>query len=88
LNSVDLERTVVQLHPGDLIIMVTDGVIDSKIEQVGQEDWMVKSLRQVEVVGPEALGEYLMNLARVNQDGVLKDDMTVIVLQFLEKGMF
>ncbi|NLY74319.1 MAG: stage II sporulation protein E [Firmicutes bacterium] len=88
LNSVDLERTVVQLHPGDLIIMVTDGVIDSKIEQVGQEDWMVRALRQVEVVGPEALGEYLMNLARVNQDGVLKDDMTVIVLQFIEKGMF
>lgn len=87
LNSVDLERTVVQLQPGDLIIMVTDGVIDSKIGQVGKEDWMIRALRQVEVVGPEALGEYLMNLARINQDGILRDDMTVIVLQFLEKGV-
>lgn len=88
LNSVDLERTVVQLQPGDLIVMVTDGVVDSKIEQVGKEDWMVRALRQVEVVGPEALGEYLMNLARINQDGILRDDMTVIVLQFMEKGVF
>lgn len=86
LNSVDLERTVVQLQPGDLVIMVTDGVIDSKIE-VGKEDWMLRALRQVEVVGPEALGEYLLNLARINQDGIPKDDMTVIVLHFLEKGM-
>jgi len=29
-----------------------------------------------------------MNLARINQDGVPRDDMTVIVLQFLEKGAF
>ncbi len=87
LNSVDLERTVVQLQPGDLIIMVTDGVADSKIE-VGKEDWIIRALRQVEVVGPEALGEYLMNLARINQDGILKDDMTIIVLHFMEKGLF
>jgi len=87
LNSVDLERTVVQLQPGDLIIMVTDGVVDSKIE-VGKEDWMIRALRQVEVVGPEALGEYLLNLARINQEGICKDDMTVIVLHFLEKELF
>lgn len=87
LNSVDVERTVVQLQPGDLIIMVTDGVADSKIE-IGKEDWLMRALRQVEVVGPEALGEYLMNLARINQDGISKDDMTVIVLHFLEKGIF
>lgn len=86
LNSVDLERTVVQLQPADLVVMVTDGVIDSKIDQVGKEDWMIRALRQVEVAGPEALGEYLMNLARINQDGIPRDDMTVIVLQFLEKG--
>lgn len=86
LNSVDLERTVVQLQTGDLIVMVTDGVIDSKIDQEGKEDWMIRALRQVEVVGPEALGEYLMNLARINQDGIPRDDMTVIVLQFMEKG--
>ena len=87
LNSVDLERTIVTLQPGDLIIMATDGVIDSKVNHSDKEDWMVRALRQVEVVGPEALGEYLLSLAKINQEGIPKDDMTVIVLQLQEKGM-
>lgn len=88
LNTVDVERTSMQLQPGDLVIMVTDGIVDSKPDQDGKEDWMVRALRQVEVVGPEALGEYLLNLAKINQDGEAKDDMTVIILQVLEKESF
>lgn len=87
LNAVDVERTTVSLQPGDLIIMATDGVIDSKENHSGKEEWMVRALRQVEVVGPEALGEYLLSLAKINQEGIPKDDMTVIVLQLQEKGI-
>jgi stage II sporulation protein E len=86
LNAVDLERTNMNLQAGDLVIMVTDGILDSKVNQPGKEEWMIRALKQVEVVGPEALGEYLLNLAKINQDGVPKDDMTVIVLQILEKS--
>jgi stage II sporulation protein E len=81
LNTVDIDRTVVQLQPGDLVIMATDGVADSKPNQPGKEDWVVRALRQVEVVGPEALSEYLLSLAKINYEGILNDDMTVIVLQ-------
>lgn len=81
LNTVDVERTVSQLQSGDLIIMVTDGIVDSKADNVNKEDWIIRALSKVEVVGPEALGEYLLNLARINQDGQPKDDMTVVVLQ-------
>ena len=86
LNTVDVERTVSQLQSGDLIIMVTDGIVDSKADKVNKEDWIVRALSKVEVVGPEALGEYLLNLARINQDGQPKDDMTVVVLQINRQG--
>jgi stage II sporulation protein E len=85
LNTVDVERTMTQLQPGDLVIMVTDGIVDSKPEQTDKEEWLVRALSKVEVVGPEALGEYLLNLARINQDGEPKDDMTVVVLQINKK---
>ena len=85
LNTVDVERTVLDLEPGDLVILVTDGVVDSKPVDPGKEDWIIRALRQVEVVGPESLGEYLLNLARINQDGAVKDDMTVVVLQLNER---
>jgi stage II sporulation protein E len=81
LNTVDVERTISQLQAGDLIIMVTDGVVDSKADCDNKEEWLIRALSKVEVVGPEALGEYLLNLARINQDGQPKDDMTVVVLQ-------
>ncbi len=84
LNTVDVERTEFHLQPGDLIVLATDGIIDSKANQAGKEDWVVRALRQVEVVGPEALGEYLLSLAKINLDGTLRDDMTVVVLQFTE----
>ncbi|MCL6591032.1 MAG: stage II sporulation protein E [Firmicutes bacterium] len=85
LNEVDIDRTVVQLQAGDLVIMVTDGVTDSKKNQPGKEDWVVRALRQVEVVGPEALGEYLLSLAKINCEGILNDDLTIIVLQLTDQ---
>ncbi|HBF35827.1 MAG TPA: stage II sporulation protein E [Firmicutes bacterium] len=84
LSSIDLERTTVQLQADDFVIMVTDGITDSKANQQGKEDWIIRALRQVEVVGPEALGEYLLNLAKINQGGIPMDDMTVIVLQIID----
>lgn len=86
LNTVDIERTVIQLQPDDLIIMATDGVVDSKPAVPGKEEWLLRALKQVEVVGPEALGEYLLSLAKINYDGIPQDDMTVIVLQIQEKN--
>lgn len=84
LASIDLERTSVQLQPDDLVVMVTDGIADSKPNQPDKEDWMIRALRQVEVASPEALGEYLLNLSKINQGGIPMDDMTVIVLQVMD----
>lgn len=84
LASVDLERTSLQLQQDDLVVMVTDGIVDSKQNQPDKEDWMVRALRQIEVASPEALGEYLLNLAKINQGGIPTDDMTVIVLQVMD----
>jgi len=88
LNTVDIEKTTINLMPGDLVVMVTDGVVDSKLDPSGNDEWIKRALSKVEVVGPEALGEYLLNLAKINQDGLPKDDMTVIVMQLTENKVF
>jgi len=86
LNTVDVEKTAVTLQAGDLVVLATDGVVDSRPDTAGKEEWIKRALSKVEVVGPEALGEYLLNLAKINQDGAPKDDMTVIVLQIIERS--
>lgn len=88
LDTIDIERTSIQLQPDDLIIMATDGVVDSREPTPGKEEWLIRALKQVEVVGPEALGEYLLSLAKINYDGIPKDDMSVIVLQVQEKHCY
>lgn len=88
LDTIDIERTSIQLQPDDLIIMATDGVVDSKETVPGKEEWLIRALKQVEVVGPEALGEYILSLAKINYDGIPKDDMSVIVLQVQEKHCY
>jgi len=88
LNTVDIEKTAINLMPGDLVVMVTDGVVESKLDASGNDEWIKRALSKVEVVGPEALGEYLLNLAKINQDGLPKDDMTVIVLQLVENKVY
>jgi stage II sporulation protein E len=88
LETIDIERTSIQLQPDDLIIMATDGVVDSKETTPGKEEWLIRALKQVEVVGPEALGEYLLSLAKINYEGIPKDDMSVIVLQVQEKQCY
>jgi stage II sporulation protein E len=88
LDTIDIERTSIQLQPDDLIIMATDGVVDSKEPVPGKEEWLIRALKQVEVVGPEALGEYILSLAKINYEGVPKDDMSVIVLQIQEKRRY
>lgn len=88
LETIDIERTSFQLQPDDLIIMATDGVVDSKETVPGKEEWLIRALKQVEVVGPEALGEYLLSLAKINYDGIPKDDMSVIVLQVQKKRCY
>jgi serine phosphatase RsbU (regulator of sigma subunit) len=65
--------------------MVTDGVSDSAANPTGKDDWVAGALQQVDVAGPEVLAEYLLNMAKVHQKDIIKDDMTVIVLQVVER---
>jgi stage II sporulation protein E len=85
-NSVDAETSKIQLRVGDYIVMATDGVLESHGGVEEPEDWVYRALRKVEEVSPEALGQYLLDLAiEGNPDG-LSDDVTLIVLQIHEES--
>ena len=81
LSAVEAERSSLDLQPNDLLVMVSDGVTESKPIIPGRADWLIEALSQMEVVGPEALGKYLLNLAISFQGLEPKDDLTIIVLQ-------
>ncbi len=79
LNTVDVEVNRKKLNESDMIIMMTDGVMDSKEEYVQKELWIMEALQEFECNNPQDMADYILNEAKKNSAPVVKDDMTVLV---------
>ncbi len=66
------------LEDDDLIVMVSDGVIENKKTN---EDWILKTLKKLEIGGVEPFSQYLLELAKIETAGEIKDDMSIMVLK-------
>jgi stage II sporulation protein E len=86
LSNVDMELTKKRLKDGDIIVMITDGVIDSSSEIIKQADqWLEKVLREMKTNNPQDIAEYILQRAKENANGNIEDDMTVLVAKFWER---
>ncbi len=85
LSNVDMEITKMRLKDNDLIIMITDGVIDSNEEIVEKEKWLEKILKEFKNNNPQDIADYILEEAKNNSSGYIQDDMTVLVNRFCER---
>lgn len=76
LDEVDIESQIVEFKNGDMIVMVSDGVVDSSIEK---EKWIVKALLEYDSGNPKDVADYIINRAKSNYKDRIGDDMTVVV---------
>ena len=67
------------LDDGDLIVLVSDGA--ATLGTKGGEDWILKALKRTETSAAQSLCEYLLELAKIESDGEINDDLTIMVLQ-------
>lgn len=79
LDKVDLEVTHKKLKSGDMIIMLSDGVLDYNNNNVGKVDWVVDYLKNSNINSPKELVDGLISTAKMLSGGKAKDDMTAIV---------
>lgn len=87
LNSVDMEITARTLRSGDIIVMVTDGIVESKTEtNRRKDDWVWRFLRKIDHDDPQAIAEELLTQALINCGGKAADDMTVMVTRIFRQG--
>jgi stage II sporulation protein E len=76
---VDPEYYRDYLGEGDLIVLVSDGA--AALGSKGGEDWLLKALKRTEVSAAQPLCDYLLELAKIESNGEINDDLTIMVLQ-------
>ena len=73
------------IENNDIIVMCSDGILDSNIEYKNKELWIKYLLEDMEVTNPQKIADIILNESVDNNFGKIKDDMSVVVCKFVEK---
>lgn len=79
LDEVDIGRATSKLEKNDFIIMISDGVSDSRGELKEKNQWIKEFLENGEWINPEDIASELKEKAIENYGGKAKDDISIIV---------
>lgn len=78
VDEVDVEIMKEVLKPGDILINVSDGILDIDKSSSGKSTWLEEYLKNINA-DPRELSEKILERARNLSKGIIKDDMTVVV---------
>lgn len=87
LNNIDLIEYNYDLKDGDIVLMCSDGILDSSKEYMNKELWLEEILEQIETDDAQRIADIVLNEAIDNDYGKEKDDMTVIAYKIHKKEL-
>lgn len=79
LQDIDVDLVSVQLLPGDILIIMTDGIYDAPGPAVNKELWMRRIIQDIQAETPQDIADCLLEAVVRHHHGDIVDDMTVIV---------
>ena len=79
LEKLDLVVYDKDIQDGDIIVMCSDGVTESKLDPEEKEQWLKKLLEEISTDNVQKIADIIISEAIDNGLGIAKDDMTVIV---------
>ena len=79
VDSIDLVVYDKDLKGEEIIVMCTDGILDSNQELANKEIWVKELLENVETEDVQKIANIILQEAIDNGLGIAKDDMTVLV---------
>ena len=85
LNNIDLVVYDRDIEDNDIVIMCSDGIVESNSEYKNKEIWVKNLLEQMETTNAQKIADILLKESIDNNYGKAKDDMTIIVTKIVKK---
>ena len=86
LNNIDLIVHSRDVENNDIIVMCSDGILESASEYTNKEIWLKNILEQIETTSSQKIADIILKEAIDNDFGKAKDDMTIIVTKLTKKN--
>lgn len=78
LEDIHLNIYEEELQDGDIVIMMSDGLIESNRAEKDQERWMKDCIGAIDFLNPQMIIDEILNIAQFVGKGNPQDDMTII----------
>ena len=79
-NIQEFDRDI---ENGEIMLMCSDGILDSNIEYKNKELWIKYMLEDIETTNTQKISDLILNEAIDNNFGKIKDDMSIVVCKFI-----
>ena len=79
-NIQEFDRDI---ENGEIMLMCSDGILDSNIEYKNKELWIKYMLEDIETTNTQKIADLILNEAIDNNFGKIKDDMSIVVCKFI-----
>ncbi len=73
------------IEQGEIIVLCSDGVLDSNVEYKNKELWIKYLLEDIETTNTQKIADLILEEAMDNNYGIAKDDMSILVCKFRKK---
>ena len=84
LDKIDMVVYDKDVKENDIIIMCSDGIIESNTEYKNKEIWLKELLENISTNDVQKISDIILQEAIDNGYGIAKDDMTVIVSKIMK----
>ena len=87
LKDINLTTYDKDIENQDIIVLCTDGIIDSNVEYKNKELWVKYILEDIETDNCQKISDLIINEAVDNNYGIAKDDMSIIVCKLTKNNV-
>lgn len=85
VNQINTDVFDKDIDANDIVVMISDGIMDSNIEYKNKELWVKYLLEDMETTNSQKIADIILKESIDNNFGKVKDDMSTIVCKFIRK---